>query len=83
MYVVLYWFFLSSGEVNSRISDPAKNLSGPVHTTCMHSCQVSRFDRDSPGILGYVPVVSRLRRLSQSLTFHTGTEEVSHSLARK
>ena len=37
---------------------------------------MSRFDWDSPGILGYVPVVSLLRRLFQSLTFHTGTDTV-------
>ena len=33
----------------------------------LHSCQVSRNDRDSPGIFAFVPVVSRLTQKADNV----------------
>ena len=49
-----YWIPVSQDMASSRAGAPG--------ATGLHSCQPSRNGRDSPGILGLVPVVSRLSR---------------------
>ena len=70
MCIVQYWILhfavdMHDAELYCRVLC-IHCIYTPKYHQC-HSCQVSRNDRDSPGIFAFVPVVSRLTQKADNV----------------
>ena len=72
---------LRSGKAGSRIAKPTSNYFGSSHAL-LHSCQVSRNGRDSPGIWAYVPAASRLTQKAANVPEFLQTSTLEEQIWR-